>query len=312
VDFRHVRAFIAVAETCSVTRAAERLHISQPPLSRHIRQLEEELGVKLFDRHRLGVTLTDIGRRLLEKAKALDAAASEFYDSAGRVTDPRTVRIGIAWGLWEPVHRVRVQSAARLDRLAIDATDVFCSEEYNQQLRNGSLDVVFARPPFDENALNIAPLFQERILAVLSAEHPLASRKAVRIQELADQTLLLWDRHLMPAVHDKITDLYDKAGVAAKTLSTPGAGPHNHRGLMLVASGQGIYLCIGVPLTSPQPTSGIALVPLSDPEATIEICAAWRKDESTPAVLKFLDALWQVFPRPARSFAAPAASRRAS
>src|SRR5262245_31943323 len=78
MDLRRVKAFIAVAETLSVTKAAERLHISQPPLSRHIHQLEEELGVMLFVRHRYGVTLTDAGQRLLEKARLLDAAASEF------------------------------------------------------------------------------------------------------------------------------------------------------------------------------------------------------------------------------------------
>ena len=70
MDFRHLRAFIAVAEEASVTKAAERLHISQPPLSRHIKQLEGELGITLFIRHRQGVTLTDAGQRLLEKARA--------------------------------------------------------------------------------------------------------------------------------------------------------------------------------------------------------------------------------------------------
>ena len=67
MDFRHIRAFIAVADALSVTKAAERLHISQPPLSRHIQQLENELGLTLFVRHRQGVTLTEPGRQLLEK-----------------------------------------------------------------------------------------------------------------------------------------------------------------------------------------------------------------------------------------------------
>src|SRR5258706_15199708 len=83
MDFRHLRAFIAVAEESSVTKAAARLHISQPPLSRHIRQLEEELGITLFVRHRQGVRLTEAGASLLEKAKVLAAAASDFYETAG-------------------------------------------------------------------------------------------------------------------------------------------------------------------------------------------------------------------------------------
>src|SRR5919198_4184314 len=84
MDFRHIKAFIAVADALSVTKAAERLHISQPPLTRHIHQLENELGVDLFVRHRHGVTLTEAGRELLEKARLLDTAASDFYQTARR------------------------------------------------------------------------------------------------------------------------------------------------------------------------------------------------------------------------------------
>ncbi len=104
MDFRHIRAFIAVADASSVTRAAERLNISQPPLTRQIQQLEHELGVTLFIRHRLGVTLTEAGHQLLDKARAWDAAASEFSETARRVSQPDNdrIRVGIGWGLWVP------------------------------------------------------------------------------------------------------------------------------------------------------------------------------------------------------------------
>jgi len=110
MDFRHIRAFIAVADALSVTKAAERLHISQPPLSRHIQQLENELGLTLFVRHRQGVTLTEPGRQLLEKARAWEAAAQTFHDAAkeARSTEGARVRVGIAWGLWDVVNRVRI------------------------------------------------------------------------------------------------------------------------------------------------------------------------------------------------------------
>lgn len=85
MDFRHIRAFIAVADALSVTRAAERLHITQPPLTRHIHQLERELGVTLFVRHRHGVTLTRAGQELLDRARHLEAAAVEFVSAARQV-----------------------------------------------------------------------------------------------------------------------------------------------------------------------------------------------------------------------------------
>src|SRR6188474_157542 len=126
MDLRRVKAFIAVAETLSVTKAAERLHISQPPLSRHLRQLEEELGVTLFVRHRHGVTLTDEGRVLLDAGRRVAAAAGEFLDTARLVTraDAHPLRIGIASGLWDAVNRVRVAYTTRCERAEISAKDV--------------------------------------------------------------------------------------------------------------------------------------------------------------------------------------------
>ena len=65
---------------------------------------------------------------------------------------------------------------------------------------------------------------------------------------------------------------------------------------MTVASGNGVYVCIGIPLTSPQPAGGVAVVPISDPDATIDVCVAWRKSETSSTVLQFLDCVWQVYP----------------
>ena len=81
-----------------------------------------------------------------------------------------------------------------------------------------------------------------------------------------------------------------------RTIPTPEAGPYNQAGLMLVASGKGIYVCMGIPLTSPRPLSGIAVVPISDPDATMDICVAWRKGETSAVVRQFLNCVWQIFP----------------
>jgi len=310
MDFRHLRAFIAVAEESSVTKAAARLHISQPPLSRHIRQLEEELGITLFVRHRQGVRLTEAGAGLLEKAKVLATAASDFYESAGQTTrsEENRIRVGIGWGVWETVNKIRVASARQFANITIDASDVLCAEIYNEQLQNKTLDFVFARPPFDSDTLESAVLYQERIIAVVSAESPLASRKSVRVRDLADETLLLWDRHIMPYLFDKVDALYASHGITPKRVATPDAGPYNQAGLMQVAQGKGIYMSIGIPFANIQT---VAAIPISDPEATLDICVAWRKGETSPVVCKFLESVWQVFPN-ARPGAAKTIAKRAS
>ena len=302
MDFRHIKAFIAVADTLSVTKAAERLHISQPPLSRHIHQLEEELGLTLFLRHRHGVTLTDDGRRLLEKARALDAAGTEFREIARQMArgEQNRMRIGIGWGLWDVVNRLRVEFSKQHPNVTFEVRDVYCADDVHEQLKTSALDVVFARPPFDDTLVAAAPIFHERIQAVIADDSPLALRQEVRIRDLANVPLLLWDRHMSPALYDRVLELYARHGMVAPMVPTPGAGPYNHAGLMMVASGKGVYLCLGVPLTSPQPASGVAVLPVVDPGATIEVCVASRKGEVSPLVGQFLDCVWETYPQPRR------------
>jgi DNA-binding transcriptional LysR family regulator len=299
MDFRHIRAFIAVADALSVTKAAERLHITQPPLTRHIHQLEQELGAALFVRHRHGVTLTQIGQQLVERARTLDAAATEFMSAARQAVcgDTGTIRVGIGWGLWDLVHKVRVEFAKQFPQVAVEATDAFCYLDADEQLRNRSLDVVFGRPPFDP-ALDVSePIVFEPIQAIISDDSALARQETVSIRELAEQPLLLWDRHIAPVLYDRMLELYARAGVTTPMIPTPGAGPYNHAGMMLVASGRGVYLGYGVPLTGPQEPDGVAVRPLSDPGAIIEVCAVSRRDEPSAVVARFLETVSRVFPR---------------
>ena len=302
MDFRHIRAFIAVADASSVTKAAERLHITQPPLTRHIHQLERELGVTLFVRHRQGVTLTESGHQLLQRARTLDAAASEFIAAARQTlsADRGTLRIGIGWGLWDLVHRARVEFSRHFPQVTIEATEAFCHVASDEDLKNQALDVVFTRPPYDSALAVSEPIIHEPIQAVLSDDSPLARRDTVRIRDLAQHPLLLWDRERAPVLYDRMLELYARAGVSVPMIPTPGAGPYNHAGLMLVASGKGVYLGYGVPLTGPQSPSGVAVRPLSDPGATMEVCVVSRRGESSPIVARFLETVRRVFPRERR------------
>jgi DNA-binding transcriptional LysR family regulator len=244
--------------------------------------------------------LTDAGRWLLDKARALDAAASDFYESAHDLAsdESKRIRIGIGWGLWDAVNRVRVEFAREYPAVTIEARDAACTEQCAEQLRDHTLDVAFGRPPFDTAVLDAWPVFKERIQVAISSESALRSplRTGLWIRELAGETLLLWDRHLGPVLYDRILELYAAAGVTPTTLPTPGAGPFNNAGLMQVASGRGIYLCLGVPHSGPQPAAGVSVVPLNDPAATIDVCVVRRKDDTSPAVRGFMECVWRAFP----------------
>jgi hypothetical protein len=107
----------------------------------------------------------------------------------------------------------------------------------------------------------------------------------------------LWDRHIAPVLYDQILALYARAGIEPKVVPTPGAGPFNHTGMMLVASGKGVYLGYGVPMTEPQPPSGVAVRPVSDRKATTEIRVVHRKADTSLVVRRFLECVWSVYPQ---------------
>lgn len=296
MDFRHIRAFIAVADASSVTKAAERLHISQPPLTRQIQQLEQELGLTLFVRHRHGVVLTDAGQRLLEKARLWDHAAAEFTDAAAqlKIAESGRLRVGIGWGLWDLVNLARREFAKDHPETIIEALDAYCHFDSDALLRNHAIDVAFARPPFDPEFQVSEVIAEEQIQAILPADHPLAARPSVTIADLASTTLLLWERHNAPVLYDQIFALFKEDGLSPRTLATPGAGPFNHAGILLVASGKGVYLGYGVPINAPHPTSGVAVVPVSNRDATVAVRMVTRKGENQPLVDTFVDCACRV------------------
>ena len=114
MDFRHVNAFIAVAEELSLRRAGRRLGVSQPALSRQVQQLEQELGLTLFVRHPDGIELTHHGTLMLDQARRLASAATRLADNVRAAESHRrgAVRLGIPWGLWPAVNRIRMASAS--------------------------------------------------------------------------------------------------------------------------------------------------------------------------------------------------------
>jgi DNA-binding transcriptional LysR family regulator len=295
MDFRHLRAFVAVAEELHFTRAAERLHISQPPLSRHVRQLEQEVGVALFERTRPRVVLTAAGRRLLLQAQQLVTASEGFLGLARalRNEDAGFVKVGISPGLWQAVDRVRAHHAMRFPHVSIEAADLMSHEQADALLRR-RIDVGFSRDPVNSSRLWSEPLFHEGLVVLLPQNHRAATRKAVRLKDLAHDTLLLHDRRLAPAAYDRWLGLYAAAKIAPKTM-TLSAMPLQQAVLLLVAAGRGICLAsknvAANSSLSSDGSQGIAIVPLREPGSRISISMVWRANEKSSTVLRFLQSI---------------------
>lgn len=296
MELRHLRAFVAIADERNLTRAANRLNICQPPLSRQIHQLEDEIGVRLFARRHDGVSLTNAGRALLPKAQALVADAADFLTSAGRhgQSESAALRIGFAWGLWEVVNTVRSHHSKRFPAIAIEA-EPFTSHRQNDALSNRKIDVAFLRSPINAQTLQSIPLFEERFVVLLAETHRLAKRKALRIKDLAREPLLLYPRDGRSGVHDKTLALFARVGVVPSVIETPHSVA-DQGATIPVACGRGIFLALSSPRTVSHRAGGIVVVPLNEPDATVMVNAAWRKGETSKAILQFVQSIREIFP----------------
>jgi len=297
LDLRHLRAFAAVAESRSFSKAARQLRIAQPPLSRHIRQLENELGVKLFVRTTSGVHLTCEGTVLLEKARSLLADAGGFLELAARMKNGTMsmVKVGIAPGLGEVVNRIRLHLVEQQPELSIEGLDVVSGKQYDA-LRQGAIDVGVLRHVDDRTTVESEPLFEERFVAILHDRHPLAKRKSLRLRQLADVPLLLHERAWAPVAHDKILALYTAVDVTPDVV-TLHAEPGDQASMLAVASGEGVCLALKGPMSrSYVSVSGVSVVPLDEPHAVLEVRVAWRRGETSKRIQHFVAAAHEVFP----------------
>ena len=190
MELRHLRAFAAIAESHSFSKAARALHVAQPPLSRHISQLERELGVKLFVRAASGVRLTREGTLLLEQARTVLADTAGFLDLAGRAKAGllSPLRVAMAPGLCEAVNQIRVHLVNRSPNLVIEGIDMASSAQHDA-LRRRTMDIGLLRhvaDMADDPDIQSEALFAERFVVMVSENSPLAKCRSLRLKQLVN------------------------------------------------------------------------------------------------------------------------------
>jgi DNA-binding transcriptional LysR family regulator len=183
LDLRLVRAFVAVAEERHFGRAAAALHVAQPALSRQVRRLEAQLGVRLLDRTSRSVELTGAGGAFLPDARRLLAAA----DAAVRRFRDGTLRVGFMPGL-QPTAAVRAVRGRHPDvEVELRRLDW---EEQVPALREGLIDVLLGRLPLDGDGLCVEHLYEEPRVVLLPADHPLAGKEDISVQDIAGEPMV--------------------------------------------------------------------------------------------------------------------------
>ena len=297
VELRHVRYFLAVAEHLNFSKAAQQLHISQPPLSRQIRQLEDDIGVPLFVRNKRRVRLTKAGTVFLDEARKLIVQAGHATEAARHAHKGESglVRVGIASGLGGVVNRVVADHGRHYPAVNVECKDAFSSAQSTSLLKR-EIDVGFLRPPIDQVNLDCELLFEEDFVVVLAKTHRLAKRRSLRLNEIAEEPLIIFDRNLSNGLYDKILRLYSRQGLTPHFAVTH-VEPHEEAGAIMVASGKAVYIGVGAIVTRSVHGIDLAAVRLNEAEAKIEVYMAWRKKEDSPTVLSVLNSARRVLGR---------------
>lgn len=203
MDIRHLRYFVAVAEELHFARAAEKLCISQPPLSRRIAELERELGVQLFSRTSRSVQITSSGRKLLllatETLQAFDAIRAEMAVTSDA---DRCVRIALPPDTGPGV-LAALQAGLEAQHLTLDWTEAVTAEG-REALSNHRVDLAVLRLPVATHELWVSPVLRQPLGILASSSHPITGREPIPLSRLQGQTLLMFSRLLAPGTYDQI------------------------------------------------------------------------------------------------------------
>ncbi|ADJ46389.1 LysR family transcriptional regulator [Amycolatopsis mediterranei S699] len=278
VDLRKLRYFVAVAEELHFGRAAVRLHIAQPVLSRQIRALEGELRAQLFRRDRRSTELTAAGLQLLEDARPLLASADALrrrVGTAARGTSAFTVAFMPGITVTGAVREL----SARHPGLTVELLRTTWDDQ-TEVLHDGRADVSVIRLPVDRRGLSVRPLFREPRVAVLPAGHRLAGKESVRVGDLADEHLLN-DPDAVPEWRDVAVELREGTAPARRGFRSV------EEKLEHVAAGRGIAV---VPRSTSEyyTRSDVARVPVEDLPPN-EVCLAWVSGRRSRVIFEFAE-----------------------
>ncbi|MFN6483834.1 MULTISPECIES: LysR family transcriptional regulator [unclassified Nostoc] len=290
MELRHLRYFVTLAEELHFGRAAERLHIAQPPLSQQIRQLEGELGFELFYRTKRKVQLTEAGQVFLDEVQQIMRQLQQAIQ-VGRQTSRGEVGELVVGFVSSAAYNI-LPIILRIFRSCVPGVSIELHELTTDQqlewLREGRMDVGLLRPPIEENRFSCETIFQESLMVALPEAHLLASQSNVCLTSLANEPFILFPRILAPGLYDLIISLCQQAGFSPKVAQE---AIQMQTIVSLVAAEMGVAI-VPASLQNLQ-RIGVVYKTLEEPTPKVGIAMIWRKNETSPTVLRLVEIVKQ-------------------
>lgn len=295
MELRQLRYFLAVAQELHFGRAAERVHIAQSPLSRQIKQLEDELGAPLFIRNKHRIELSDAGRALIPEVEAILKATGQMRNSVLRSQQGMVGKLIIGYtnsAIYTDLPRILMTYRQSYPLVELVLRDNLLTPMQIDELEERRLDIGFLRPPTRSPNIELLTITRERLIVALPTAHPLAGTTRVDLSSLRDDSFICFSRSLDSALQTQVFRSCQDAGFSARVVQEVGDIPSM---LMLVSSGMGVAL---VPSCAKNMRlQGVVFRPLLGGGPQLEMALAWNRSQQS--------ALTEGFIRVARSILDP-------
>src|SRR5712671_915173 len=298
MELRHLRYFVAVAEDLNFTKAAAELHLAQPSLTRQIHHLEEEIGVRLLNRSKNQVALTEEGRSFLVDAKRILALAAESVLSVQRLSRGETGQLNIAYLSnfdFELLPETLGTFRQSFPHVALNLFDMTPAEQFRAlEARKIDLGFIGLRPPAAIKELQWESVARQRTLVVLPTKHPLARKRQVNLAALKTMFFVGMSEKTHPGFRHWLCETCQHAGFTPRILQDAELEPAL---MTFVAEGLGVTLAREHIKKLPHP--GVVFRPLM-PQVKADYCIAWNRDNDSRALQQYIQIV--------KNFTAPGAS----
>jgi DNA-binding transcriptional LysR family regulator len=292
MELRHLRYFMAVAEELNFGRAAKRLHISQPPLTRQIQDLERELGAKLFQRSKRRIQLTEAGRALFVEAQSMLDQADRIQSVVERAGRGETGRLAIGFvnsAIYEKLPDALRAFRSRYPDVELVLREINSGEQV-EALREKRIQIGFARGAVQDNDLKSVIIQNEPLVAVLPFDHKLAQEREISIDRLSGDPFILYPRTSRPNFADQILQICVQAGFVPNVVQE---AVETQTAMSLVAAGIGVTL-------APQSVArlnwpDVTCMPIAPPAPHSNLSALYRSDDESLVSKAFLDVIKEIW-----------------